>query len=154
MVESMFSRVLAGVAVLVSAKVEAKDSSQTSGARSTPVEETPPALVDVNPSDGIDAREASAIAEAYFQQYSSIDCGGPGKAALHRPDLGLQLVGATAQPTEERIRIDAKTGAISSDIGPRFRDLASFRGRDAGELILSGTISSITPGQGGLTPGS
>jgi hypothetical protein len=153
MVGVLFLRVLAGVAVLVSAKVEAKDSSQTSGARSTQVEETPPALVDVDPSDGIDAREARAIAEAYFQQYSSIDCGGPGKAALHgRTWVFRLLFGATAQPTDERIRIDAKTGAISSDIGPRFRDLASFRGRDAGELILSGTISSITPEQGGLTP--
>ena len=147
------SWVLAGVALLVSANVEAKDSSRTSGAPSTPVEETPPALVDVDPSDGVDAQEATAIAEAYFHEYSLIDCGSPGKAALHgRTWVFKLLFGVTAEPTGERIRIDAKTGAISSDIGPRFRDFASFRGRDTGELILSGTITSIMPGQGGLAP--
>jgi|GEM_PF-2118562 len=152
-VAALLSGVLAGVAVLVSANVEAKDSPETSGARSTRVEETSVALVDVDPSDGIDAREARAIAEAYFQKYSSINCGAPDKAALHgRTWVFRLLFGVAAQRTWESIRIDAKTGAISSDIGPRFRNFASFRGTDRGELILRGTITSITPGRGGLTP--
>jgi hypothetical protein len=111
MVGSVFA-VLIGVAVLVSANVEAKDSSKPSGARSTPAEEAPLALIDVDPSDGIDAREAAAIAEAYFQQYSSIDCGAPGEAALHgRTWVFRLLFGVAAQPTGERIRIDAKTSS-------------------------------------------
>jgi hypothetical protein len=141
------------VAALMLANVEAKGAPRTSGGQSALVEEPGLALVDVDPSDGIDAREARAIAEAYFQQYSSIDCGGPGREALHGRTWVFRLeYGVSPLQTWETIRIDAKTGAISSDIGPRFRDFAAFHGRAPREVILNGTITSITPGRGRLTP--
>jgi hypothetical protein len=53
------------VAALMIADGEAKGSPRTSAGQSAQVEQTPLTVVDVDPSDGIDAREASAIAEAY-----------------------------------------------------------------------------------------
>jgi hypothetical protein len=47
--------VLVVLAVLVSAKCEAKGSPGTSDGQSALVEEMPPALLDVDPSNGIDA---------------------------------------------------------------------------------------------------
>jgi hypothetical protein len=47
--------VLVVLAVLVSAKCEAKGSPGTSEGQSALVEEMPPALLDVDPSNGIDA---------------------------------------------------------------------------------------------------
>jgi hypothetical protein len=86
-------------------------------------------LTDVNVNDGIDAREADAIAWAYFLGYVSA-CGGPGEGALVGGEWVIPAgFGYAGTPMESPIRINAKTGAVSQAGGPSFNGYHSFRFR-------------------------
>jgi len=92
-----------------------------------PVQEVPLSFADVDPSDGIDDREAMAIAWAYFSDYG-LDCEGPDKV-LRRGRTWVVSVwtGLTGEQRGDSIRVDARTGAVWSADSPRFRSFAAFR---------------------------
>jgi len=87
--------------------------------------ETELALVD--PSDGINEREATAISWEYFAGYIGA-CGGPDKGQLMDGEWVIPVsIGYAGRPAESPIRIDARTGAVSYKDGPRFSSFARFR---------------------------
>ena len=96
----------------------------------------------VDPSDGIDASEARAIADEYFaQEYGS--CGGAGTLRRRgRTWVFSILFGLKGEKLKETIRVDAKTGGVWSAGGPRYQSLQAFRekttayeeGRDGAKL--------------------
>jgi len=81
----------------------------------------------VDPSDGIDASEARAIADEYFaQEYGS--CGGSSTLRRRgRTWVFSVLFGLTGEKLKETIRVDARTGGVWSAGGPRYQSLQAFR---------------------------
>jgi hypothetical protein len=80
----------------------------------------------VDPTDGVDAREAKTIARAIFWDHLGA-CGGPDKVVLHGRTWVISLrFGATGARIKDTIEVDAKTGGVS--LGEhRFPDYAAFR---------------------------
>jgi hypothetical protein len=80
----------------------------------------------VDVSNGIDANEAKAIAGVYLIQYLT-GCGAPDQARLedHTWVVSLRL-GVAGRKSERTIEVDARTGGVRGDGGPRYRDFASF----------------------------
>jgi hypothetical protein len=84
-------------------------------------------LVDVNVGDGIDAREADAIAWAYFLGFVSA-CGGPDQGTLVNGEWVIPAAfGYAGTPMDSPIRVNARTGAVSQAGGPSFNGYRSFR---------------------------
>jgi hypothetical protein len=87
-------------------------------------------LSDVDASDGIDVKEATAIAWAYFEDEYGM-CGGPGDVTRKKRTWVFKvLFGVDGHELKETINVDAKTGGVWTPGGPRYRDFASFRDRE------------------------
>jgi hypothetical protein len=91
------------------------------------VHETDSRLQGVDPSNGIDAREALAIAGVYMVRYM-MGCGAPDDAALQGDTwvVGLR-VGVAGTKSGWTIQVDSKSGAVWELGGPHYRDFQSFR---------------------------
>jgi hypothetical protein len=80
----------------------------------------------VHAEDGIDPHEAMTIAREYMSRYIS-SCGAPDDVVRRGETWVVSLLlGATGRRYDDAIEIDAKTGGISSEGGPSFRDFSSF----------------------------
>lgn len=104
------------------------DSPSGQGTHLSPAHDgTPLRIADVDPSNGIDAREARAIAWAYFEgEYG--DCGGPDDGVLRRQTWVFKLAfGVAGETLKETIKVNARTGGVWSAGGPRYRSLEAFR---------------------------
>jgi hypothetical protein len=109
-------------ASLTNAPVRADDRPKDSTAPSKPAV----ALVAVDPSDGIGASEARAIANEYFQQEYG-DCGGTQRVRRSgRTWVFSLLFGAAGEKLKDTIKVDAKTGGVWSEGGPRYRTFKAF----------------------------
>jgi hypothetical protein len=85
-----------------------------------------PGLEYVNPADGIDAAEAMTIASEYLVRYIS-GCGGPdGMVKQGRTWVFGMRLGVLGKKSEDTIQVDAVTGGVFVEGGPRFGDFASF----------------------------
>jgi len=74
----------------------------------------------VNVDDGIDASEAAKIMSIYSGEYIS-GCGGPATPVLiDRTWVSQVYIGAAGQLSQQFVRVDASTGAVSSTLGPTF----------------------------------
>jgi hypothetical protein len=74
----------------------------------------------VNVDDGIDASEAGTIMSIYSGEFIS-GCGGPATPVLVDGTWVSQLyIGAAGQLSQQFVRVDARTGAVSSTLGPTF----------------------------------
>ncbi|HEX3901268.1 MAG TPA: hypothetical protein VH853_00355 [Polyangia bacterium] len=91
------------------------------------VHRTDSELQGVDPSNGIDAREALAIAGVYMVKYV-IGCGGPDGAVLQGDTwvVGLRT-GVAGRKSDRTIQVDSKSGAVWGLGGPRYHDFQSFR---------------------------
>ena len=77
--------------------------------------------------DGIDVHEADALAAIYLWEYVS-GCGAPSQPILENDTWVSPLrVGVGGTLSGEVVRIDARTGEISSSYGLHFANVASFR---------------------------
>ena len=80
----------------------------------------------VDPTNGIDADEAKAIAGVYFVQNIS-GCGGPDDAVLHGDRWIVSLrEGYVGKRSDRTIEVHAKTGGVWSAGEPRFASFDSF----------------------------
>jgi hypothetical protein len=87
-------------------------------------------LSEVDRSDGIDAKEAEAIARAYFEDEYGM-CGGPGDVTRKKRLWVFKVFfGLGGRELKDTIKVDAKTGGVWSEGGPRYRDLEAFRDRE------------------------
>ena len=91
------------------------------------VRRTDSELQGVDPSNGIDAHEALAIAGVYMVKYV-MGCGAPADASLQGDTwvVGLRL-GVAGRKSDRTIQVDSKSGAVWGLGGPRYRDFQSFR---------------------------
>jgi len=82
----------------------------------------------IHVEDGIDEHEAETLARVYLDEFIS-GCGAPMPPKASGGSWVSQLkLGVAGQLSAETIRVDARTGAISSSEGrPRFSSLAAFR---------------------------
>jgi hypothetical protein len=91
------------------------------------VQRTDEPLRAVDPSNGIDAREAVAIAGVYMVQFVS-GCGAPDEAHLQGNTWVVELrLGLTGRKSDRTIEVDSRNGAVWGLGGPRYRDFQSFR---------------------------
>jgi hypothetical protein len=102
------------------------------------VQETDSRLHVVDPSNGIDADEATAIAGVYMAKYI-IGCGAADQAALDGNTWVVPLrVGYEGRKSDRTIQVDARTGAVWGLGGPSYRDFQSFRYGVLIEMARSG----------------
>jgi hypothetical protein len=93
----------------------------------------------VDTSNGVDANEAEVIAGIYFGMHIS-GCGAIDEVVLHdRIWVASLLIGAGGSAMDETVDVDARSGGVSSSLGPRYPDFATFRQR-----VLSGA-NGTTP---------
>lgn len=84
-------------------------------------------LEGVDPSDGIDADEAKAIAEVFRGRYVS-GCGAADEATLDGNTWTVSLrLGFVGKKSDRTIQVDARSGAVWGLGGPRYPDFRSFR---------------------------
>ena len=86
-------------------------------------------LARIHPADGFDEREVRAVGQIYLAKYVT-GCGATMPPKKIDGVWVAQLrVGAAGTMSADVIRIDARTGAVSSSRGPAFSSYDSFRRR-------------------------
>jgi len=84
------------------------------------------ALSRVRVDDGIDSTEAQEIAGLYLGEHIS-GCGAPEPPSLRNGKWVVPLrIGYAGALSDKVVEIDAKTGAVSSNAGPRFSTFQKF----------------------------